>query len=95
MNKISARYMIILAAILMGLLFYVPSAQNQSKKELLSSHGVPKLWAAPDNLSSRDLYLGPGGDEMKPDLRQITYLGNKRVEPKPNTGCGMRPAANG
>jgi hypothetical protein len=74
MNQRSARYIIILAAILTSLLFYVPSAQNQSKKELLRSHGVPKLWAAPNNLSSRDLYLGPGGEEMKPDLRKITYL---------------------
>jgi hypothetical protein len=66
--------MVILAAILTGLLFYVPSAQNQSKKELLRSHGVPQLWAAPNNISSLDLYLGPGGEEIKPDLRKITYL---------------------
>jgi len=43
MNRRSARYMVILAAILTGLLFYVPSAQNQSKNESLRLHGVPKL----------------------------------------------------
>jgi hypothetical protein len=78
MNKRSARYMIILAAILTGLLIYVPSAQNQSKKQLLRSNGAPKLWTAPNNISSRDLFLGPGGEAMKPDLRQVTYLGKHK-----------------
>ncbi len=28
--------------------------------------GVPVLWRAPDDLPARDLFLGPGGEEMKP-----------------------------
>lgn len=36
--------------------------------------GRPVLWKAPDDLPSRDLFLGPGGDAMKPDTRELTFL---------------------
>src|SRR5215211_6470574 len=36
--------------------------------------GVPVLWRAPDDLPARDLFLGPGGEEMRPDLRRITFV---------------------
>lgn len=32
------------------------------------------LWRAPDDLPSRDLFLGPGGEEIKPDLSRVTFL---------------------
>jgi hypothetical protein len=32
------------------------------------------LWRAPQDIGSRNLFLGPGGDRMKPDLRQITFI---------------------
>jgi hypothetical protein len=32
------------------------------------------LWRAPDDLPSRDLYLGPGGEAMKPDLSKVTFI---------------------
>jgi hypothetical protein len=42
------------------------------KKEALT--GTPILWQRPDDISSRDLYLGPGGMAMRPDLRRITFI---------------------
>ena len=36
--------------------------------------GNPVLWRKPADISSRDLYLGPGGAAMQPDLRQLTFI---------------------
>ena len=32
------------------------------------------LWREPTDIASRDLILGPGGDEKKPDLSNVTFL---------------------
>src|SRR5947209_13454960 len=36
--------------------------------------GTPVLWREPTDIASRDLYLGPGGEEMKPDLSKVTFV---------------------
>jgi hypothetical protein len=36
--------------------------------------GTPVMWQTPSDITSRDLYLGPGGSEMRPDLRRITFI---------------------
>ena len=36
--------------------------------------GTPVLWSAPTNIGSRNLYLGPGGAGMRPNLSRITFL---------------------
>jgi len=45
---------------------------KKEKKE--NPKGIPVLWRKPTNIGSRDLYLGPGGNSMRPDLRRITFL---------------------
>ncbi|HYU97398.1 MAG TPA: hypothetical protein VE977_01095 [Pyrinomonadaceae bacterium] len=52
----------------------VSAVEGKSKKHKEVPHGTPILWRAPQDISSRDLFLGPGGDRMKPDLRQITFI---------------------
>lgn len=47
-------------------------AKPKKKKEALT--GMPILWERPDDISSRDLYLGPGGTAMRPDLRRIQFI---------------------
>src|SRR6185503_1124418 len=47
-------------------------AKPKKKKEPFT--GTPILWQRPDNISSRDLFLGPGGELMRPDLRRITFI---------------------
>jgi hypothetical protein len=47
-------------------------AKSKKKKEALT--GTPILWQRPDNISSRDLFLGPGGEAMRPNLRRITFI---------------------
>src|SRR6266849_4001203 len=39
--------------------------------------GTPVLWREPTDMASRDLYLGPGGEEMKPDLSQVTFISDE------------------
>jgi hypothetical protein len=36
--------------------------------------GTPVLWKLPTDISSRDLFAGPGGAAMRPDLRSLTFL---------------------
>ena len=60
------------------------SIQGQEKK---TSHSkAPKpipsdakavLWRAPTDIASRDLFLGPGGDAMKPDLSRVTFVADE------------------
>src|SRR5215207_10378945 len=47
-------------------------AKSKKKKEVPT--GTPVLWQRPTDISSRDLYLGPGGAAMRPDLRRITFV---------------------
>jgi hypothetical protein len=49
-----------------------PEAKAQKKKEV--PRGVPILWREPVDITSRNLYLGPGGERMKPDLRRIKFI---------------------
>ena len=47
-------------------------AKPKKKKEALK--GTPVLWERPTDIGSRDLYLGPGGAAMRPDVRRVTFI---------------------
>ena|SRR5438270_3122985 len=52
------------------------AAQKDSKKESKNEpppQGTPVLWKEPTDIASRNLLLGPGGEEMKPDLSQVVW----------------------
>jgi len=53
------------------------AVQKDSKKEKDSKEeapqGTPVLWKEPTDIASRDLFLGPGGEGMKPDLSNVTF----------------------
>jgi hypothetical protein len=53
-------------------LFAFAQEKSQGQKEIPS--GTPVLWREPRNITSRNLYLGPGGVSMKPDLRHLTLI---------------------
>ncbi|HEY3578921.1 MAG TPA: hypothetical protein VGK82_00180, partial [Pyrinomonadaceae bacterium] len=64
-------------AILVLVALLVPSietglAKSKKKKEIPT--GTPIMWRRPTDIGSRDLFLGPGGASMRPDLRRITFL---------------------
>ncbi len=52
----------------------IPSAQEKSKKKKEQPQGTPVLWRDPGDISTRNLLLGPGGEEMKPDTSDVTFV---------------------
>jgi hypothetical protein len=76
-RKLSALTIILL----LGLAQTSFGIQEKSKKKKTIPQGTPVLWQDPGDISSRDLTLGPGGEEMKPDLSSVTFL-------KDETGTG-------
>ena len=66
------RTLIVVALILALASIDIGVAKPKKKKEALT--GTPILWQRPDDISSRDLFLGPGGEGMRPDLRRITFI---------------------
>jgi hypothetical protein len=54
-------------------------AQKESDKPGKKDKQIPAnatrvLWSDPGDISSRDLFLGPGGAAMKPDLSRVTFV---------------------
>lgn len=54
--------------------FSAAGADAKTKKQKETPRGTPILWQAPADIRSRNLYLGPGGTRMKPDLRRVRFL---------------------
>lgn len=52
---------------------FLPREAHAKKKKAIPQ-GTPVLWRAPENIDSRNLYLGPGGVAMKPHLRRIKFI---------------------
>jgi hypothetical protein len=55
----------------------IPSIETgfaKPKKKKAAPSGTPILWRKPNDISARDLRLGPGGTSMRPDLRRITFV---------------------
>jgi hypothetical protein len=71
MNK-KLRMLVLLALILS--LTSIDTGLAKTKKKKAVPNGTPILWQRPTDISSRDLYLGPGGAAMRPDLRRITFV---------------------
>ena len=63
---------LLLASILNCPLVFADKTKHQK-----APAGTPVLWEEPTDISSRDLYLGAGGDAMKPDLSQVTFVKDK------------------
>ncbi len=52
-------------------------AQKKDKSEKKVYTGTPVLWRAPNDIESRNLLLGAGGESMKPDLSRVTFIAVK------------------
>jgi hypothetical protein len=50
------------------------AAQGRLQEKEEAPGGTSVLWQEPVDIASRDLFLGPGGEAMQPDLRSITFL---------------------
>src|SRR6185503_3840568 len=67
------RRTLIVVALVLSLLTSVDTTLAKKKKKAVP-RGTPILWQQPTDITSRNLYLGPGGELMRPDLRRITFI---------------------
>ena len=51
--------------------------KDKSKTEKKELTGKPVLWREPANLESRNVLLGAGGEEMRPDISKLTFIEQK------------------
>ena len=51
---------------------------KKDKKEKKELTGTPVLWREPTDIESRNLLLGAGGEEMKPDISKLTFIEEKK-----------------
>src|ERR1051325_7460565 len=51
---------------------------KSDKKEKKELTGTPVLWREPTDIESRNLLLGAGGEEMKPDLSKLTFIEERK-----------------
>jgi hypothetical protein len=49
-------------------------AKDKDKKEKKVYTGPPVLWRAPEDIETRNLLVGAGGEAMKPDLSRVTFV---------------------
>ncbi|MGH9945197.1 MAG: hypothetical protein ACRD9R_22835 [Pyrinomonadaceae bacterium] len=52
--------------------------QKKSEVKKPLPKGTPVLWQEPSDLESRDLFWGPGGRAMRPDLRRVTFIKDQK-----------------
>jgi hypothetical protein len=51
--------------------------KNKDKKEKKALTGTPVFWRAPEDIEQRNLLLGAGGEQMKPDVSRVTFIEQK------------------
>ena len=64
----------------LALLLSVAIQGQQSKKshpKPIPNDAKPVLWHEPTDIASRDLFLGSGGEAMKPDLSKVTFVADE------------------
>ena len=54
------------------------SKKDKDKKQPVEYTGTPVFWTDPTDIQSRNLILGAGGEEMKPDLSRVTFIEQKK-----------------
>ena len=80
MLKSKTRLLTILSLVFLVASAFPAQAQNKNKKDKQEKKvytGTPVLWRAPNDIASRNLLLGAGGEGMKPDLSRVTFVAVK------------------
>ena len=65
------RILVLMATLCLSAQVAVAQKESKQKDE---ARGTPVLWRAPDDIVTRDLFWGPGGEAMKPDLSNVTFV---------------------
>ncbi len=70
-----------LTSVVLGLVIALSGSvllAQKSDKKAKDKESLPNapavLWREPTDIASRDLFLGPGGEAMKPDLSHVTFI---------------------
>ncbi len=76
MLKLRSLLLTICSLVLLMAATFPAQSQKEEKegKEKKVYTGTPVLWRAPDDIESRNLLLGAGGEAMKPDLTRVTFV---------------------
>src|SRR6267142_6674097 len=53
---------------------FAQKEKDKAKDKTTLPDAPAVLWREPSDIASRDLFLGPGGETMKPDLSNITFV---------------------
>lgn len=86
MFRTKSSYRSLWLMVLMLVLSFPAAAQDQtdkqektgkSKTEKKELTGKPVMWREPTDLESRNLLLGAGGEQMKPDISKLTFIEQK------------------
>lgn len=64
-------------ALILSVWFFAIAQPGKQKKDTAAPPGTPVLWQEPSGIASRNLYLGPGGEAMKPTLSKVTFIEEK------------------
>ncbi len=68
---------VLLLVMLLALPLSAQAQDDKAKKEKKTPTGTPVFWTEPTDISSRNLLLGAGGEEMKPDVSKLTFIEEK------------------
>jgi hypothetical protein len=76
--KLKLNLFTVLSSILLMVAVLPAQAQeDKDKKQKTVYTGAAVLWHAPEDIETRNLLLGAGGEAMKPDLSRVTFIEEK------------------
>lgn len=73
----SAYWLTVLLLLVLPVSAAAQDNKSKDKKEKQLT-GTPVLWTAPEDIEQRNLLLGAGGEEMKPDISRVTFIEDKK-----------------
>jgi hypothetical protein len=75
-----AKLVLALMVLTLGLSTYAADdkSNDKLKNNKDSVEGTPVLWREPADITSLNLLLGPGGEEMKPDISKVTFISEEK-----------------
>ncbi|MEK6285332.1 MAG: hypothetical protein AABO57_06290 [Acidobacteriota bacterium] len=70
------RFTLALTVLTLGLSAHAADDKSDKSKSKDKDRavGTPVLWREPADITSLNLLLGPGGEEMKPDVSKVTFI---------------------
>lgn len=78
MLKLKTMLLTIFSLVFLVAATFPSQAQKKDVKEKKVYTGPAVLWRAPNDIESRNLLLGAGGEAMKPDLSRVTFVAEKK-----------------